>query len=73
MSAAYMRLSHFSLAKQVLADARKIKERHSQVMFRSAQAIVFDKWSSYSDLLEAEGYVTTALELWRNEKIFQQD
>lgn len=42
-------------------------------MYRRSQAIAYDKWATYKDLLKAKDYIERAIEMANYEKIFTQE
>ncbi|CAD8077631.1 unnamed protein product [Paramecium sonneborni] len=72
MSVCYMKMSHFDLAKKILDDAGVIQKENSQYLFRYSQAILYDKWSTYKDLIKAKELIEKAINLSNVENIFKQ-
>jgi hypothetical protein len=54
MSACYIQLNHFGLAKQVLTDAIKLSGKVSQVYLRNAQIALCNRCSSIDELRKAQ-------------------
>lgn len=71
MAVCYMKMSHFDLARKILDDAGMIQKENSQYLFRYSQAIFYDKWSTYKDLLRAKELIEKAVNLSNYENIFK--
>jgi tetratricopeptide (TPR) repeat protein len=50
MAAAYMKLGHYKLAQECCEDAQQMTNKVSQILFRKAQALAFNKSASISEL-----------------------
>ena len=61
MAAAYIKLNHFSLARQVIQDGFQLSDRVSQLYLRKAQSIVCDQSSTLSDIEEAQECIERAI------------
>ncbi|CAD8158036.1 unnamed protein product [Paramecium pentaurelia] len=72
MSVCYMKMSHFDLARKILDDAGQIQKENSQYLFRYSQAILYDKWSNYKDMIKAKELIEKAISLSNVENIFKQ-
>lgn len=72
MAAAYIKLSHYSLARQCCDDARRLSDKMSQILMRKAQALSLNKSASPADLEEALRLIDQALINKTTEKIFTE-
>ncbi|CAD8056088.1 unnamed protein product [Paramecium primaurelia] len=68
----YMKMSHFDLARKILDDAGQIQKENSQYLFRYSQAIFYDKWSNYKDMIKTKELIEKAISLSNVENIFKQ-
>lgn len=71
MASCYMHMKHFSEARILLDDAKKISPSNSLFLFRSAQTRAYCLDSNEKDLFLALKEIEEAKEVKKTEKIFQ--
>jgi hypothetical protein len=54
MAATYMQLNHFELASQIMQHSFKYSDKVSQVYFRYAQSLLFNKGCSLEQAIKAK-------------------
>lgn len=73
LATTYMKLFHFKLAEQALADAMKITDKNSQIYLRRSQALSYNKWATIKDLEQAKEDIEKAIGMKKYEKIFNSE
>ena len=71
ISACYMKLSHYESSFEILKEAEKITQTSSQVLFRKAQTLSYNKENPSSQLRKAKRLIGDAIEIIKKEAIFQ--
>jgi hypothetical protein len=71
MSACYIKLNNFQLARVVLNDALKLSDRVSQIYLRKAQIVLCNRCSSIEELEKGYAEIKKAREMQPYEKIYQ--
>lgn len=73
LAVCYLKLHYYKNAQDAIAEAFKLNDKSSQLFFRRAQTIAFNKGATYADLLKAKSDIERALEMKHYEKLFQSE